>query len=97
MAAVGGAVLVAVALGAVLLLPDASGARRIVTDVVSAAKVDDGQGSAGDEQDLLAPDLQTLPPEELYVARNANTGARRLRFSTTVLSSDAGPLALVAT
>ena len=46
---------------------------------------------------LLLPDLQTLPPEELYVAVDPDADTRELRFSTTVVNLGEGPLEMVGT
>ena len=44
------------------------------------------------DPDLLLPDLQALPPEELAVETDARDGTRKIRFSTTTINRGEGPL-----
>ena len=96
LAALAGAVLIAATLGSVMLRHDRPG-RQTFIDAVAAVGVGSDEGVPTNARDVLAPDLQTLPPEELYVARDSQTDARELRFSTTVINSGDGPLELVGT
>lgn len=50
---------------------------------------------SGADPRLLLPDLQTTEPAEVYVARDPESGARELRFSTTLVNAGEGPLDLV--
>lgn len=41
---------------------------------------------------LLLPDLQIMPPDELYIDYNQTTGRKVMRFSTTITNIGQGPL-----
>ena len=46
----------------------------------------------GTDPDLFLPDLQALPPENLYIETDARAGTPNIRFSTTTINRGTGPL-----
>ena len=91
LAAVGGTALAVAALWYTALAGDAPA--RVPTAGAGRMVEATGQAAApAIDPDLLLPDLQTLPPEELYVAVDRDAGTREIRFSTTTVNQGEGPL-----
>ena len=66
-------------------------------DAVGVAGATEQVAAPVTDPDLLLPDLQALPPEELYVAVERDAGTREIRFSTTVANLGEGPLEMGGT
>ncbi len=50
------------------------------------------QANPLDDPDLILPDLAILPPEDLMILSNSDTGGRQLKFSTSIQNSGPGRL-----
>ena len=95
--AAGGGIALAVAALWSMARPGNAPAPAPPAEAVGVADAGRQAAVAARDPDLLLPDLQTLPPDELYVAVDRESDTREIRFSTTVVNVGEGPLEMVGT